>query len=140
MCAALEQMKRRRSRTTVKFIIVASCRTCLSFAALLISEFETVQSIFSASLSSLLSMKSAQPGNWSTGRCFELVHPTSSSRQFYSMTLDVPNQNNVRCSNFRAVEISRRNTRRDACSDCVVFCPRRFRTESGDTSRSKSRL
>ena len=33
-----------------------------------------------------------------TGPCFESMHPMSASRQFYFMTLDAPNQNNMRCS------------------------------------------
>ena len=54
-----------------------------------------------------------RPGSWSTWHCFDSVHPMSSSRIVYSMTLDAPTQNSVRCSNFRAVLISLRVEKRE---------------------------
>ena len=53
--------------------------------------------------------KAPRPGIWSIGSCYDLVHPMSSSRNDYSVTLDAPNQNNVRCSKFRALEITERS-------------------------------
>ena len=52
---------------------------------------------------------STRPGIWNNGHCFHSVHPVSSSRIVYSMTLDEPNQNNVWCSKFRALAINHVN-------------------------------
>ena len=46
----------------------------------------------------------ALPGIWSTIHCFDLVHPMSLTIIIFLMTLNAPNQNNFRCSNFRACD------------------------------------
>ena len=54
----------------------------------------------------LMCKLSPRPGIWSTGRCFDSVHPMSSNRIVYSTTLDALNQNSFRCTKFPAVIIS----------------------------------
>lgn len=57
----------------------------------------------SSASSLLIHYRLSRPGNWSTGRCFYLVHPMSWSRIVFLMTLYASKLNNVWCSNFRAV-------------------------------------
>ena len=56
-------------------------------------------------------------GNWSSRCCFDSVHPMPLSILVNSVTLNATNQNNVRCSNFRAVSIKEVEVKMDSEAD-----------------------
>ena len=65
--------------------------------------------------------RSSRLGKWSTWRCFWLVHPMSSSRQFYSMILDAPSQNRIRCFIFWTVIMTKGGNLGVRCGEILLI-------------------